>query len=156
MHKTLPDLTPPNLSNSSPTVPQSSVYVPTQQTPSASPVRTVSGSSSPGASPNFQVQVKCPNTGLPFHPLYNNIKIMISPVSTESYSSFYFMWPRSYKMINEYIFKGWANLLVALAQKHLPTSLIPLELFIDRWKPASSIKSVICLEKQKVILTAGF
>lgn len=79
-HKALPGLIPTYLSSAS-VVPQNSACAPTQQTPSASPIRTISDSSSPGVLPNFQVQVKCPNAGLPFHSVYNNIITTIPSVS---------------------------------------------------------------------------
>lgn len=95
-HKAFPDLTPTYLPSSSPTVPQSSAYASIQETPSASPIRIISGTSSPGAFPNVQIQVKCPNTGLPFHSVHNNVITAIPSASRHRIILiFLFIWPGS-------------------------------------------------------------
>lgn len=86
-NKALSNLTPSYLFSSSPTVPPSSAYVPTQQTPSLSPEES-SQAHLLSEHSLTQVQVECPNTGFPSQPVCNNVLHLTAGI--ESDSSFYF------------------------------------------------------------------
>lgn len=104
-NKALSNLTPSYLFSSSPTVPPSSAYVPTQQTPSLSPEES-SQAHLLSEHSLTQVQVECPNTGFPSQPVCNNVLHLTAGI--ESDSSISVAWIKAYdkwvyiKEMNEY------------------------------------------------------